>query len=135
MVSMLHEPNGDIPLYERYFLGGGDSVRGFPYRSIGPTDKNGYNIGGNFMYLFTAELSHPIWRFIRGAAFVDVGSATEYSNGNPFTHAKIGLGYGLRLVLPSLNAPIKLDLAYPVLNNQKCASDKLRIHFNVGFSF
>ena len=133
MVSMLHEPNGDIPLYERYFLGGGDSIRGFPYRSIGPTDRDGYNVGGNFMYLFTAELSHPIWRFIRGAAFVDVGSATDFS-GNPFTHANIGLGYGLRLMLPTLNAPVKLDLAYPILNNQEGVRSKLRFHFNMGFA-
>ena len=125
--------NDDPPLYERYFLGGGDSIRGFPYRSIGPADKNGDVYGGSFMYLFTMELSHPIWRFIRGAAFVDVGSATD-ARKNPFTHANVGVGYGLRIMLPGVNAPIKLDLAYPVLNNQDGVSSKLRFHFNMGFA-
>ena len=134
MVGMLDDwSDSDAPLYERYFLGGGDSVRGFPYRSIGPTDSQGDNMGGNFMYLFTAELSHPIWRFIRGAAFVDVGSATDFRK-NPFSHANIGVGYGLRIMLPGVNAPIKLDLAYPVLNNQEGVKSKLRFHFNMGFA-
>ena len=134
MVGMLDDwSDSDAPLYERYFLGGGDSIRGFPYRSIGPTDSHGDNMGGNFMYLFTAELSHPIWRFIRGAAFVDVGSATDFRK-NPFSHANIGVGYGLRIMLPGVNAPIKLDLAYPVLNNQEGVKSKLRFHFNMGFA-
>ena len=123
----------DPPLYERYFLGGGDSVRGFPYRSIGPVDRNDDVYGGSFMYLFTAELSHPIWKFIRGAAFVDVGSATD-ARKNPFTHANVGVGYGLRIRLPGVNAPIRLDFAYPVLNNQDGVKSRLRFHFNMGFA-
>jgi outer membrane protein insertion porin family len=47
----------------------------------------------------------------------------------------IGAGYGLRIKLPVINAPIRLDLAYPVLNNQDYESNKLRFHFNMGFSF
>ncbi|MBQ7402517.1 MAG: outer membrane protein assembly factor BamA [Lentisphaeria bacterium] len=133
MIGMLDDWDGDVPLYERYFLGGGDTIRGFPYRSIGPVDSYGDNMGGNFMYLFTAEISHPIWRFIRGAAFVDVGGATDFRQ-NPFSHVNIGVGYGLRIKLPAVNAPIKLDLAYPVLNNQPGVSSRLRFHFNMGFA-
>lgn len=133
MIGMLDDWDGDVPLYERYFLGGGDSIRGFPYRSIGPVDSFKDNMGGNFMYLFTAELSHPIWRFIRGAAFVDVGGATDFRK-NPFSHVNVGVGYGLRIQLPAVNAPIKLDLAYPVLNNQPGLKSKLRFHFNMGFA-
>ena len=47
----------------------------------------------------------------------------------------MGVGYGLRLKVPVLNAPIKLDLAYPVLNNQDDLSSKLRFHFNMGFTW
>ena len=133
MVGMLDDWNDDVPLYERYFLGGGDSIRGFPYRSIGPVDRYDDNMGGNFMYLFTMELSHPIWKFIRGAAFVDAGSATDFHK-NPFGRVNVGVGYGLRIQLPAINAPIKLDLAYPVLNNQPDLKSKLRFHFNMGFA-
>lgn len=133
MIGMITHSKDAPPLYERYFLGGGDSVRGFPYRSIGPTDYRGDNLGGSFMYLFTMELSHPIWRFIRGAAFIDVGSATDIRK-NPFSHANIGVGYGLRIRLPMVDAPIKLDLAYPILNNQEGVKSRLRFHFNMGFA-
>ena len=127
--------NGDmVPLYDRYFLGGGDSVRGFPYRSIGPVDNNNDNYGGEFMYLFTAELSHPIYKFLRGAVFCDVGDATSAHFG-PITQPNVGVGYGLRIMVPGINMPIRLDLAYPIVCNQEGVSRKLRFHFNMGFSF
>ena len=133
MIGSIGDWKKDPPIYERYFLGSGDTVRGFPYRSIGPVDKNKDNYGGDFMYLLTTEITHPIWNFIRGAVFVDVGDAT-HSRFGPFNSPNIGIGYGLRIKLPVVNAPIKLDLAYPVLNNQKGVSNSLRFHFNMGFS-
>ena len=133
MIGMIGDWKKDPPIYERYFLGGGDSVRGFPYRSIGPVDRNKDNYGGDFMYLLTSELTHPIYDFIRGAIFVDIGDATS-SRFGPFNKPNIGIGYGLRIKLPVVNAPIKLDLAFPVLNNQKGVKNSLRFHFNMGFS-
>ena len=127
--------NGDrVPLYDRYFLGGGDSVRGFPYRSIGPTDARKDNYGGEFMYLFTVELSHPIYKFLRGAVFCDVGDATSAHFG-PISKPNVGVGYGLRIMVPGIDMPIRLDLAYPIVNNQEGVSSRLRFHFNMGFSF
>lgn len=127
------ESNKMVPLYERYFLGGGDSVRGFPYRSIGPEDYNEDNYGGQSMYIVTAELSHPIYSIVRGAAFVDIGDAS--ARRFQFSSINIGIGYGLRIKLPSIAAPLRLDLAYPILNNQDGVNSRLRFHFNIGASF
>jgi outer membrane protein insertion porin family len=124
----------ETPLYERYFMGGSNSVRGFEYRSIGPT-VNGCNVGGNTMLLLTAEVSHPIWGPLRGAAFVDAGNAWDDAYDVDFSDINVGVGYGIRLKLPMLKAPLKLDLAYPVVKNQDNVSRKFRIHFNVGFTF
>ena len=123
----------DAPIFERYFLGGGDSLRGFEFREVSPRDKNGIRKGGQTMLLVTSEISHPIWDFIRGAVFVDIGNT--WADSWEFGAVNIGVGYGLRIVLPYLNAPIKLDLAYPVLNEQKGYKSKLRFHFNMGFTF
>ena len=128
------DSNKDVPVFERYFLGGGETLRGFAYRSVGPT-VNRRNVGGQTMLLVTSEISHPIWGPIRGAVFADMGNAWNDAFDMDFSDINIGAGYGLRIKLPQLNVPIKLDLAYPVLNNQKHESNKLRIHFNVGFSF
>ena len=124
----------DVPVFERYFMGGSDSLRGFEYRSVGPTHR-GENVGGQTMLLLTSEISHPIWGPVRGAAFIDVGNAWRNSYSMGFSGINIGAGYGLRIKIPQLNVPIKLDLAYPVLNNQDNESSKVRIHFNVGFTF
>lgn len=123
------------PIFERYFLGGGDSLRGFPYREVSPVDRNGANIGGQSMLLVTAEVSHPIWKFVRGAVFTDIGNAWADSFNYSLNKINIGAGYGLRIKLPYLNAPIRLDLAYPVLSNQEDLDKKLRFHFNMGFTF
>ncbi|MHB9137864.1 MAG: outer membrane protein assembly factor BamA [Victivallaceae bacterium] len=127
--------NDQVPIYERYFLGGGDSIRGFPYRNVSPVDVNGDNIGGQSMLLLTAEMTHPIWSFIRGAIFVDAGNAWWQSYSYGMSGLNSGAGYGLRIKVPYLNAPVKLDLAYPILSNQSDLSRKLRFHFNMGFTW
>ena len=85
------------------------------------------------MYIFSAELSHPIYSIVRGAFFADIGDAGP--DRFKFNTVNIGVGYGLRVKLPSINAPIRLDLAFPVLNNQDGVSNSLRFHFNMGASF
>ncbi len=123
----------DAPLFERYFLGGGDTLRGFSYRDVSPLDSSGKPMGGQTMFVATFEVTHPIWRFIRGAAFIDIGNSWE--DAYSFGKINMGAGYGLRIQLPMINAPIKLDLAYPVINNQDNVSNKLRFHFNMGFTW
>ena len=71
---------------------GGDSVRGFPYRSIGPEDYRHDNYGGQTMYIVTAELSHPIYSIVRGALFVDIGDAGPERF--QFRTVNMGIGYG-----------------------------------------
>ena len=127
-------PHDEVPVYERYFLGGSGSVRGFEHRSIGRI-VNGKNIGGQTMMVLSAEISHPIWGPLRGAAFVDAGDAWSSAYSMDFSTINMGAGYGFRLKLPMLPAPLRLDIAYPVIRGQKNLKSKFRIHFNVGFSF
>jgi outer membrane protein insertion porin family len=87
------------------------------------------------MILASAEVTHPIYEFIRGAIFCDIGQVQENAWHFSMNDFNIGAGYGLRLKLPYFNAPIKLDLAYPILNNQDGESSKLRFHFNLGFTW
>ncbi len=124
----------DVPIFERYFMGGSDSIRGFEYRTVSPK-YDGESIGGQTMLLLTAEVTHPIWGPVRGAAFVDAGNAWRNSYSMGFSKMNVGVGYGLRIRLPVINAPIRLDLAYPVVNNVDDEPSRLRFHFNVGFTF
>ncbi len=124
-----------IPLYDRYFLGGGDTIRGFPYRKVSPMDSNHDAYGGESMMLGNIELTHPIYKFIKGAVFADFGNVWEKAWNMNLGDLNMGAGYGLRIKVPYINAPIKLDLAYPIINNQDYVSSKLRFSFNTGFSW
>ena len=128
------DDHDDVPVFERYFLGGSGSVRGFEHRSIGKV-VNDRNVGGQTMMVLTAEVSHPIWGPLRGAAFIDAGDAWSNAYSMDWDTINVGVGYGLRLKLPMIQAPLKLDLAYPVVRGQDNLKRKFRIHFNVGFSF
>ena len=109
-------------------------MRGFEYRSIGRT-VNDRNVGGQTMVVMTAEVSHPIWGPLRGAAFVDAGDAWSNAYSMDFGSINVGAGYGFRLKLPMFQAPLQLDIAYPVVRGQDNLKRKFRVHFNVGFSF
>ena len=128
------DPDKDVPVFERYLLGGGNSLRGFDYRSVGPV-YNGENIGGQTMLLLTAEVSHPIWGPLRGAFFIDAGGVWADPCEVKFNEFNAGAGWGIRMNLPEINVPLRLDIAYPIINNQSNEKSKVRLHFDVGFSF
>ena len=127
--------SGDAPLFERYFLGGQDSIRGFQYRKVSPLNSNDLPLGGQSMYAATAELTHPIYKWIKGAPFIDVGNCWA----DPFScdfKTNIGVGYGLRIMIPYINnTPIKLDLGIPILRANSAYSSNPQFYFNVGFDW
>src|SRR6266550_980481 len=64
---------GDVPIFERLFLGGSNNLRGFPFREVGPQDENGEPTGGKTMARATIEWTFPIIEKARGAVFYDTG--------------------------------------------------------------
>jgi outer membrane protein assembly factor BamA len=72
-----------LPVFERLFLGGEYSVRGFDIRSIGPTVPNSLVVlGGNKSLLFNAEYSFRIAEPVRVLVFYDAGQVRDF--GEPF---------------------------------------------------
>ena len=64
----------EIPIDERFFNGGSARVRSFTERDLGPHDRHGYPLGGNFFTVFNAEYTFPIYGEFEGAVFVDAGN-------------------------------------------------------------
>ena len=77
----------DVPFYERYYLGGMYSMRGFKYRSVSPREDNIKEpIGGDTYWFGSAEYSIPIIERLRFAFFYDIGGVAlkpySYNFGN-----------------------------------------------------
>jgi outer membrane protein insertion porin family len=130
------EPYGDtdrVPLFDRYFLGGVNSLRGFRYRSVGPHDgPTKEPIGGSTFYYATAEYSIPIIERLRFALFYDIGNV--YSDAYDFNVGDYldNWGVGIRLNIPRLG-PLRLDYGIPITHDQyNSASGKFQ--FSVGFT-
>jgi len=131
-VGSAYGSSGDIPLSERYFLGGGDSIRGFEFRQVGPKDENDEPIGGDAMLAGSVEYTFPLISRIRGAAFFDMGNVYE-NPGDLMGGIVASVGMGVRLNLPV--GPIKLDYGIPVITDQWTEGDKGAFSFNVGTIF
>lgn len=121
---------GDVPFYDRFFLGGEYDLRGYKYRNIGPREFNPYvgggsvfgePVGGDSFYFGSIEYSLPIIEKegsfgLRFALFYDVGSvgAGSYTFGGSFND---DVGVGLRLNIPRLG-PLRLDYGIPITHDQ-----------------
>ena len=95
----------EIPVDERFFNGGAQSVRSFSERELGPRDLLGDPIGGDTFTTFNAEYTFPVYGDLQWAVFTDAGSVGERAN--DFGQMRYGIGTGLRYKLPI--GPLRLD--------------------------
>jgi outer membrane protein insertion porin family len=108
-------PYGDspaLPLYQRYFVGGENQVRGYQIRSIGPTDSSGRSIGGNKLLLFNAEYYFDVFGPLRMLLFFDAGQAYLENERMNLKDLRISYGVEARFVMPVLNVPFRLIYAF-----------------------
>lgn len=111
-----------VPASLRFFAGGDQSVRGYDYRTLSPTDESGDRIGGRFLMASSVEYQYEFRPKWRAATFVDHGNAVD-SWTDPM---KTSAGVGIRWVSPV--GPIRLDLAKSISD----PDEGFRIHFSMG---
>lgn len=101
----------NIPVFERYYLGGINSLRGFASRSVGPTE-GGEVVGGDKMVLFNAEYLFPLIEEakVRGLFFFDAGNAWDLSQPYFDTPLRRSAGAGIRWFSPM--GPLRLEYGY-----------------------
>jgi outer membrane protein assembly factor BamA len=123
-----------VPVENRYFLGGANSVRGYEDSGLGPRDASKNVAGGTFEMLLNLELRYPLpllarWNF-SGCVFLDSGNvwaqASEVSSDDFELTSSIdettvedyryGLGLGIRYNTPI--GPIRVDWGYPLKPDQ-----------------
>jgi len=126
----------DVPIFERLFLGGLTTIRGFRYRMVGPKDELGEPIGGKSSLLLSAEYDYPIYGPLRGAVFYDTGNVWYDSYEIDPSDLRAGAGVGLRIVIPLMGSPIPINLDYGwPIDRDEWVSKSGRFHFSMGFNF
>ena len=126
--------NGDVPVYEKLYAGGPRSVRGFDYRDVGPKvfSDNGNHapIGGQTLALATAEYTIPVFKALRFATFVDLGSVGEDDFDPELSDVAASAGIGFRIDIPGF--PIRFDFAKPLTEDDEYTDEEV-FSFAIGF--
>ncbi|WP_018954643.1 autotransporter assembly complex protein TamA [Thioalkalivibrio sulfidiphilus] len=112
----------ELPSSVRFFAGGDNSVRGYGYQRLGPTNADGEVIGGRHLLTGSVEYEIPLFGKWSAAAFVDSGNA--YDRIDDFD-PKTGVGLGIRWRSPI--GPIRVDIAHPVDGDEN-----FRLHLTMG---
>jgi outer membrane protein insertion porin family len=102
-----------VPLFDRWFLGGQRTLRGFDFREVGPKDSTGEPIGGNTYVFGSIEYSIPIISMLRFAVFYDIGTINVDSYDFGVNDYNSNFGFGVRLNIPRLG-PLQLDYGIPL---------------------
>jgi len=118
-----------IPLSLRFFTGGDQTVRGFGYQSLGPTEKDPLGhlivVGGRYLVVGSVECERTLYKKMGVAVFSDAGNAMNHFGQKLFYSA----GFGLRFATPL--GSVRIDLAQALPRKQR----RPRLHLNFGMDF
>ncbi|QPJ61153.1 MAG: outer membrane protein assembly factor BamA [Candidatus Nitronauta litoralis] len=130
--------NQELPLFERYFMGGASSLRGFTIQEVGPRNSVGSVLGGDQSLLFNLELQYPITNEFRLFGFYDRGNV--YGSGFDISRTaevidigemRHSTGAGVRFLSPF--GPI--GVAYGFKLDQRTGESSGEFHFSAGSAF
>jgi outer membrane protein insertion porin family len=123
--------NTSVPTNELLFMGGDDTVRGFPEDSLGPTDALGRATGGRLRWIINEELRLRAFKNFQIAAFFDMGSLTNSFPQINLSTVRTSAGLGVRYITPV--GPVRLDYGF-ILDRQP-GDGVGRLHFTFGYVF
>ncbi len=119
----------DVPLYERFYVGGINTIRGLDFGQGGPRDETGDVIGGLNMVILNAEYIFPLVESMNlyGVVFFDAGSAYD----SKLEELRHTTGGGVRWISPM--GPIRLEWGYNL--DRKIGESQSRLEFSLGSFF
>jgi outer membrane protein insertion porin family len=144
----------ELPLFERYFPGGINSIRGYSVRSLGPrvpvfvqsTDPDDLcsledpdrcaqlirtdEVGGSHQLIFNNEIIFPIVQSLglKGVVFLDAGEAFSVPQGIAFDDMRVAAGFGVRWLSPI--GPLRIEIGFPL--NPRVGDDTQTVLFSFG---
>ena len=121
----------ELPIVERYFLGGRDSVRGYTQDSLGPKAPDGTPIGGNAFFVSNIGLRTEITRHWWIVPFLDAGNVWLTIGQIKPLDIRFATGLGLRYMTPV--GPIRID--YGIKLSRRQGESRSKIDFSIGHAF
>lgn len=130
---MASHSGGELPIYEKFFLGGINTLRGYSYQSVSPKDANGDLIGGERMAVVNLEYRFPLVKKagIVGVVFYDTGNSWTAEDGYDFSDLRKSVGVGVRWMSPM--GPLRLEYGYVL--DPKPGDDSSNWEFTIGSLF
>ncbi|MFD1379670.1 autotransporter assembly complex protein TamA [Fodinicurvata halophila] len=129
--SIIGSSRGDVPANERFYAGGGGSVRGYPYQGIGPLDDDDDPVGGRALFEMSLEARFKVTDSIGVVPFIDAGQVYDTS-WPTVDNLQWAAGLGLRYYTSI--GPLRLDVAVP-LNRRPEVDDPFQFYISIGQSF
>ncbi len=116
---------------DRFFAGGGNSVRGYAEDVISPSDFFGTIVGGNALLVLNQEVRFPLFKYVRGVGFIDAGRAFETVGQMSLKDLAVGTGIGFRIDTPVVL--LRVDMGVPL--DSSYGPRKPRWFFSIGQMF
>jgi len=123
--------SGILPDYERFYLGGLNSLRGYDWQDVYVLDENGDEIGGDKYIQFNVELLFPLLKKqgLVGLFFFDTGNVYDDGESIDLGNLRQTVGFGFRWYSPM--GPIRLERGYIIDSEDSGA----QWEFGMGTSF
>jgi outer membrane protein insertion porin family len=135
-LAFVDATSGTVPIFDRLFLGGGRTLRGFEFRDVGPRDPvTGEVIGGQSLGFLSAEYTVPVIDNVRAAVFYDLGFVNDGSWDPSPSDLYHDFGVGVRLKLPISPVPIALDYAFPIDSPDPVADKGGQFNFYLNYQY
>ncbi len=133
--------DSEIPIYERYRLGGDRTLRGIPYYTVLPRTAEGFYFlspsgvreGGDRYWLLNLEQQFALGGPVKLVFFVDMGNTYHEDQGWDFSLWRRTTGVELRVLLPIFQAPIRFIYGYNL--DPWPGEDKSDFQFSIGTTF
>jgi outer membrane protein insertion porin family len=130
-ISQAFGSTEDIPITQRFYLGGRTTVRGFRENALGPRGENGSIIGGDTLLGGKSELQYMMADSFSTHLFLDAGNVFLRERDFSLGDIRTSTGIGFQYLSPI--GPIGFDVGHPL--DEKSGEPSVRVHFSVGSAF
>lgn len=136
-VAFVDSIDGTVPIFDRTFLGGGRTLRGFEFRDIGGARDTASDevLGGQSLAFASLEYTVPIIETVRAAVFFDAGFVNADSWNISPEDLYTDVGVGVRIKLPISPVPLALDYAVPISSPDDAADKGGQFNFYLNYEY